>query len=208
MFSFTKRPEKTIQLANREYRINLAFDVVISAFGVLDSEELDDEDKIKQCFDLFIIDDLGFDSLAVKSDIVSSIFQYVNEQPYGHTDNDEETGNEPADNFHSDFDYEQDAGAIYASFLNFYHIDLNQMIGRMHWDEFKALFDNLGSETPIQKIRQYRGDDLTRYKDDAERAQFVSSQQFYYQLDKDNGSDMFSGNASSVFGMLFEEGKE
>ncbi|MBZ6000958.1 Gp15 family bacteriophage protein [Leuconostoc gelidum] len=207
MFSFTKRPEKTIQLVNREYRINLAFDVVISAFGVLDSEELDDEDKIEQCFDLLIIDDLGFDSLAVKSDIVSSIFQYINEQPYGHRD-DEETEDEPASEFHSDFDYEQDAGAIYASFLNFYNIDLNQMIGRMHWDEFKALFDNLGAETPIQKIRQYRGDDLTRYKDDAERAQFISSQQFYYQLDKDKGTDMFSGNASSVFSMMFEEGKE
>lgn len=208
MFSFTKRPETTFKLFNNEYRINLAFNVVIEAFGVLDSE-LTDEEKIEKCFDLLVIDALPVDKLSIKSDVISNVFSYINEHPYGNDTEDYDGNNdtESGKNNVADFDYEQDAGAIYASFLNFYHIDLNQMIDRMHWDQFKALFDNLGSETPIQKIRQYRSDDLTGYKDDPERAQFVSEMKSYYQLDKDVDSDGFTGDASSVFNMMFEDGK-
>lgn len=208
MFSFTKLPETTIKLLDGKYRLNLAFNVVIEAFGVLDTD-LSDAQKVEQCFNLLIIDKLPTDDLAVKGDIVAGVFQYINERPYG---NDEDDGNQPTDEQssaanHADFDYEQDAGAIYASFLAYYHIDLNQMIDRMHWDQFKALFDNLGADTPIQKIRQYRSDDLSQYSDDPKQAQFVSQMQFYYHLDKEVESDGFSSNASSIFDMMMNDSK-
>lgn len=208
MFSFTKRPEQTFKLGNREYKINLAFNVVIEAFGVLESEDLSNEDKVSKIFDLFIIDKFETDSVAIKGDIVSSIFQYINDGPYGKNDEEDSASSESDSALAtSDYDYEQDAGAIYASFLNFYNIDLNKEIGVMHWDRFKALFDNLGSDTPIQKIRQYRSDDLTSYKDDAERAKFISNMQYYYRLDKQKENDGFAANASSIFDMMFENGK-
>ncbi|KAA8371891.1 hypothetical protein FE415_07380 [Leuconostoc carnosum] len=208
MFSFTKRPETTIKLLDGKYRLNLAFNVVIEAFGVLDTD-LSDAEKVERCFNLLVIDKLPTNDLAVKGDIVAGVFQYINERPYG---NDEDDGSQATDEQssaanHADFDYEQDAGAIYASFLMYYHIDLNQMIDRMHWDQFKALFDNLGADTPIQKIRQYRSDDLSQYADDPKQAQFVSQMQFYYQLDKEVESDGFSSNASSIFDMMMNDSK-
>ncbi|ADG41483.1 Protein gp15 [Leuconostoc kimchii IMSNU 11154] len=208
MFSFTKRPETTIKLLDGKYRLNLAFNVVIEAFGVLDTD-LSDAEKVERCFNLLVIDKLPTNDLAVKGDIVAGVFQYINERPYG---NEEDDGSQATDEQssaanHADFDYEQDAGAIYASFLMYYHIDLNQMIDRMHWDQFKALFDNLGADTPIQKIRQYRSDDLSQYADDPKQAQFVSQMQFYYHLDKEVESDGFSSNASSIFDMMMNDSK-
>ena len=76
------------------------------------------------------------------------------------------------------------------------------MIDRMDWHQFKALFDNLGPDTPIQKIRQYRSDDLTGYKDNPEQAQFVSEMKSYYQLDNQVEGDGFTGNASAIFDMM------
>lgn len=210
MFSFTKRPEEAIQLAGETYRINLAFNVVIKAFGVLENKELSNEEKIEQCFNLFLIDDFKFNDLAIKGDVVADVFKYINEKPYGNFNDDNEKtaqNNTNIDEVHSDFDYEQDAGAIYASFLNYYHIDLNQMIDKMHWDNFKTLFENLGPETPIQRIRQYRNDDLSNYSDDPKQSSFIAEQQSYYKLDKEVGTDAFSSNAASVFQSLFEEAK-
>lgn len=203
MFSFTKRPETTFKLLDKEYRINLAFNVVIEAFGVLDSD-LDDAEKINKCFDLLVVDNIPSNDIAIKADVIKSLFEYINEKPYGNDESDynnETQADEPLSS-QADYDYEQDAGAIYASFLNFYHIDLNQMIDRMDWHQFKALFDNLGPDTPIQKIRQYRSDDLTGYKDNPEQAQFVSEMKSYYQLDNQVEGDGFTGNASAIFDMM------
>ena len=45
-------------------------------------------------------------------------------------------------------DFEQDAGAIYASFMQAYGIDLID-IPFLHWNKFKALMAGLGEDTAI-----------------------------------------------------------
>ena len=203
MFSFTKRPEQTIDLAGHIYHVNLAFNRVIKAFGVLDDETLSDVDKINQCFNLFSVD-FQTDDLATKGSIIANLFTYINAMPYGNFD-DEDTPaaeGEPTESI-ADYDFEQDAAAIYASFMCDYHIDLNNELDRMHWDTFKALFDNLGEKTPINRIRQIRNDDLSNYKDNAQQAGLIAEAQMYYQLDKNKADDTFSGNASNIFDGLF-----
>lgn len=205
MFSFTKRPEQTIDLAGHIYHVNLAFNRVIKAFGVLDDESLSDIEKIDQCFHIFSVD-LQIDDLATKGSIVANLFTYINATPYGNFEDDDasDTENEPIQNI-ADYDFEQDAAAIYASFMSDYHIDLNNEIDRMHWDVFKALFDNLGEKTPINRIRQIRNDDLSNYKDNAQQAGVIAEAQMYYQLDKNKADDTFSGNASAIFDGLFAD---
>ncbi|MCM6766447.1 Gp15 family bacteriophage protein, partial [Weissella paramesenteroides] len=113
-----------------------------------DDETLSDVDKINQCFNLFSVD-LQTNDLATKGSIVANLFTYINATPYGNFEDGDasDTENEPIQNI-ADYDFEQDAAAIYASFMSDYHIDLNNEIDRMHWDTFKALFDNLGEKTP------------------------------------------------------------
>lgn len=52
------------------------------------------------------------------------------------------------------FDFELDSAYIYASFLNEYNINLT--VAKLHWWEFKALFQSLSTECIFSKIVQYR----------------------------------------------------
>ena len=51
------------------------------------------------------------------------------------------------------YDYEHDAGYIYAAFMQAYRVDLSKNI---HWWQFKALFQSLPSDTMLMKIIGYR----------------------------------------------------
>ncbi|CAH1853329.1 Gp15 family bacteriophage protein [Convivina praedatoris] len=212
MFSFTKKPESTIEFNGNVYRINLAFDVVIQAFSVIEDEQLSDAEKANKCFDLLIIDDFPYQDESIKAQIISDLFKYLYQNPYGHA-NASDDGEQEGTVLIPDFDFEQDAGAIYASFRQQYNIDLIQELGHMHWDVFIALFKNLNSETPIQQIRAYRNDELTGYKDNPEGLSHAAEMKDYFQLDKvrhleeDDDADKFSGDAQSVFASMFDDAK-
>lgn len=206
MFSFTKTPETKLSFLGREYRLDLSFNVVIEAFGVTDNQDLSDEEKVDKCFNLLVKDDFAYDDLSIKAEVISSLFGYLGKRPYGYDDDsDEDNTIKPIPNI----DFEQDAGAIYASFLDQYGIDLNQQLNRMHWDTFIALFDNLSGDTAINQIISYRQDDLTDYEDDAKGLARASELKEHYKLDKvrkleeDETRDKFSGNAQSIFSSMF-----
>lgn len=71
-------------------------------------------------------------------------------------------------------DFEQDADAIYASFLQAYGIDLTE-IPRLHWYKFMALLGTLGEDTPLMRRIALRELDVSRLSGEerarAERAQ-------------------------------------
>jgi hypothetical protein len=211
MYSFTKPPEKSIELAGQRYKVNFAFDNVIGAFSLMDNQELSDEEKINQCFDLLIVSEFPYDQLSIKSAIIRDLFKYLGKRPYGQaTEEDEEDTPNPL----PFVDFEQDAGAIYASFYAQYGIDLNSQRQRMHWDAFIALFDNLSSDTAIRQIIGYRMDDLTGYDDDNEGFARASELKEYYKLDKikeiedDETRDKFSGGQSMFDSFFNQRGKE
>ena len=71
-------------------------------------------------------------------------------------------------------DFEQDADAIYASFLMAYGLDLTE-IPFLHWYKFLVLLRLLGEDTPLEKRIALRGMDTSKLKGEAriraERAQ-------------------------------------
>lgn len=210
MYSLEKKPENSFELNGVTYQVNLSFNRVIKAFSFVEDENLSDGEKVERAFDTFIVDPFPYDNVQIKAPIVAQLFDYINANPYGHTEDDSEDSEDDT-GVYSDFDFEQDAGAIYASFLQQYGINLSQEFDVMHWDEFIALFQNLNSDTPIQQIRRYRNDDLTGYKDDNDGLIRASQMQEYFKLDKvreleqSEQRDKFSGNAASVFASMFND---
>lgn len=83
------------------------------------------------------------------------------------------------------FDYDADAGYIYAAFLQQYNIDLGNV--NMHWWTFKTLFDSLSEDTHFGKILQYRCTDTSQIKD-KEMKKFYQKMKRAYAL-PDNRSD-------------------
>ena len=63
------------------------------------------------------------------------------------------------------FDYDIDAGRIYSAFYQTYGIDIEEKLDTMHWWKFRALFDNLSSETRFMSyFMHYRNYDKTQFE--------------------------------------------
>lgn len=91
----------------------------------------------------------------------------------------EKGGSEKTSRKKSVFDFDVDAGLIYAAFLKEYGIDLS--VCNMHWYKFLALFNALPSECEFMKIISYRGADLSKIKDKEQRA-FIRRMKVRYAL--------------------------
>ena len=108
------------------------------------------------------------------------------------------------------YSYKQDADAIYASFLMQYHIDLLKERGKMHWCVFRALFDGLNEDTPIQRIIDLRQKNLSEIPDE-QRGKVAQLQQYYaLKVNKSKAEqDALSNNAlSAAFNSLFKAAKK
>lgn len=81
------------------------------------------------------------------------------------------------------FDFVKDADLIYAGFMQQYHIDLQE--SNMHWWKFMILLENLGSETRLSKIMEYRTLDTNNKRLSKEERSFYSAMQKYYAIRKD-----------------------
>lgn len=84
------------------------------------------------------------------------------------------------------FDFDADAGLIYASFLKEYGIDLSEC--NMHWYKFLALLNALPQECEFLRIVSYRGTDLSKIKDKEQRA-FIRRMKTRYALPDKRSED-------------------
>lgn len=71
-------------------------------------------------------------------------------------------GNILSDEEHQYYDFEEDSGYIYASFLMDYHIDLIEVRenGGLHWDKFNHLLSGLSEQTKFKKVIEIRTMDI------------------------------------------------
>lgn len=70
------------------------------------------------------------------------------------------------------YSYEHDAALIYAAFLDQYNIDLIS-VPKLHWWQFRALFDGLKADNVFVEVRRCRAVTIT--------ANMSESQQTYYR---------------------------
>ncbi|ARW19879.1 hypothetical protein S100892_01306 [Pediococcus pentosaceus] len=88
-----------------------------------------------------------------------------------------------------------------------YNIDLVDTQGVMHWDKFKALFNNLSDKSPFQRIVSIRQTDPNEYKDDPEAMQKIIEAQEFYRLEDEQNVQALDMQMSSMFDMLKNQAK-
>lgn len=203
MLSLTDTPLSAIKFDGETYQINLAFDNVIK---YLELVEDDSENKELEALKLFF----GDQEIPLDPDFIESSFKLINEtitkSAYQGNSSKDWSMNIAPQHIYS---YEQDADAIYSSFMMQYHIDLLKERGKMHWCVFRALFDGLGEDTPIQRIIELRQKNLTDVPDE-QRGKVMQLQQYYaLKLKKPTTEeDVFnSSSLSSVFASLMNTAK-
>lgn len=80
------------------------------------------------------------------------------------------------------FDFQEDAGLIYAGFIQQYGIDLQTE--EMHWWKFMLLLENLGEDTRLSKVIEYRTMDVSNKNLSKEEREFYRAMQKYYGLEQ------------------------
>lgn len=151
MLSLKQPLEKNINFNDCDYAINLSFDNVLRYYEMLDDEIYDDSEKIEQAFDMFVIEEVKTITFEDKLKIVKQITSFI-----AHHDNDNQSESEHVTSNKAVYDYEEDAGYIYASFLYDYNLDLIEQQGKLHWDKFYALFNSLSSSSKMQEVIKIR----------------------------------------------------
>lgn len=203
MLSLTDTPLSAIKFDGETYQINLAFDNVIK---YLELVEDDSENKELKALKLFF----GDQEIPLDPDFIESSFKLINEtitkSAYQGNSSKDWSMNIAPQHIYS---YEQDADAIYSSFMMQYHIDLLKERGKMHWCVFRALFDGLGEDTPIQRIIELRQKNLADVPDE-QRGRVMQLQQYYaLKLKKPKTEeDVFNNSSlSSAFASLMNAAK-
>ncbi len=76
-----------------------------------------------------------------------------------------------------------DAERIYASFLYDYGINLFEQQGKLQWDEFLALFNNLSEKTPMRTAIHYRTCEIPKKdKHNSEERKRIKKMKARYEL--------------------------
>ena len=125
----------------KRYRIKPWFDRVMRVFDIWADPNILDDDKVIAASRLLVCGRPNTDALNAT---IKLLFGENNK-----SDTDKKT-----------FDFTQDSGYIYASFLQAYGIDLFKMRGRLHWWAFVQLFNALPDNTRMAQVISIRARDI------------------------------------------------
>lgn len=208
MISLTNELEHSIVIGNRIVEVDFTFDVVLKWYELLEDDSINDIEKTLIGFKMFIGEMNEYDEEQIV-EAMQSISAYLSQSAYGNFNDEEidsefEVEQEPPTKYYS---YTKDAETIYASFLFDYNIDLVDVQGVMHWDKFKALFNNLSEKSPFQRIVNIRQTDPNEYKDDPKAMQKVIEAQEFYRLEDEQNVQALDMQMSSMFDMLKNQAK-
>lgn len=196
MLSLTEKLTQSIAYQGREYPIDLSYDNVLRFYQLLDDADFDEGEKIIASFHIFF-DEKVPDDPEFLTNVVKLLGDYVSSNPYG-SDTEGQQGDTAPVRY---FSFQQDAPAIYASFMEQYGIDLIKEQGKLHWDKFKALLNGLGPETQFRRIvaiRQQTTDGL-----EGEELASVLEQQQYYRLTDGASVDAQTQRTDAMLDALF-----
>ncbi len=150
-----ERPVSHVTADGRVYRLRTAFRRVLQCYRVLEEDALDDADKIGLCLRLLLrpvsrrrAARLPF---AKKLRLFEQIFrEFV------------DVGEKKQDGARKTFDFDQDAGYIYAAFFQCYGLDLLGRDKGLHWWKFVKLLGGLPEETRFMQIVSIRARPLPK----------------------------------------------
>lgn len=172
-----ERPVKRIVCGGKAYRLRPAFRRVLQCYRVMREAALSEIQKIDLCLQLLLRPlsrlRLHFLNGAQKAELFQRIFQEL-----------VDTGEKKASGPRT-FDFDQDAGPIYAAFFQCYGLDLLGRDRNLHWWKFVQLFSGLPEDTRMMQIVSIRSRPLPKpTKYNAEERQNLLRLKSAYRLEE------------------------
>ncbi|MDZ4452809.1 Gp15 family bacteriophage protein [Bacillus cereus] len=190
MFKLTDRNRDIYEWAGTAIELNLSFDNVLKLMELFDDQNVPDQIKPDLALNMLIVDSsllvqlspykkekLLIDVFKDKLNIDLSQSNKKNEMTESANDEDSDYPDIPVVNFAID------AERIYASFLYDYGINLFEQQGKLQWDEFLALFNNLSEKTPMRTAIHYRTCEIPKKdKHNSEERKRIKKMKARYEL--------------------------
>ncbi|QCX24590.1 hypothetical protein EGT49_03795 [Companilactobacillus suantsaicola] len=203
LLSLTNGLDDRVSTEIGDLKVNLSFNNVLKWYELLDKNDVALTKKLVIGWNIFLgADTLSFNDMEdyeVSADALKKITEYISQDPYQPESQIGIGNNQPNIEPTKWFSYQQDAEAIYASFLFDYGIDLIDSIDKMRWEKFRALFNNLSSKSPIMRIIDIRQANILDYQGQA-LADLTRAQE-YYSLE-DSSVDTLNQQVGDMFTML------
>lgn len=159
-----------VRYGGKRYKVRTDFRVWLEYYELIHSG-LPLREKLGRIFSVCYIDEMPPKAeLAIKA--LAKFYACVSDER-------EVTSSRRPKNIVSHFDFEADAGYIYAAFMSEYGINLQS--AQLHWWEFMSLFSSLGDDCKFSKIVSYRAAKPEKIKN-PEQKKFIQKMQRIYKL--------------------------
>lgn len=189
MFKLNDKVRESILFEGKEYPVDLSFDNVLDVLDVWNDESFSPENKLVTACSLLFGEDI-FVHIPLETLIV--LFEQIKEELFSEQETVETydiLGNPmKKKSVKADFSLVHDAEYIFTSFIQCYGINLQEELGKLHWEEFRILLRDLPPEAKLSKVREIRN-----WKPDknstSEEIENMRELQEIYALPEEEGGD-------------------
>ncbi|HDR8155538.1 TPA: hypothetical protein QC057_004567 [Bacillus cereus] len=187
MFKLTDRNRDIYEWSGVSIELNLSFDNVLKLTELFDDPDIPKQIKPVIALNMLIVDKMLLTQLDEnqKEQLFLNVFKDKLGIDFSSAGKKNETLKVNEESFPDIpvFNFTIDAERIYASFLFDYGINLFEQQGKMQWDEFKALFDNLSEKSPMKTAIHYRTCEIPKKdKNNAEERKRIKKMKELYEL--------------------------
>ncbi|MCP1285377.1 bacteriophage Gp15 family protein [Bacillus sp. S0635] len=190
VFSLTDRKFDVIIWGGVAVELNLSFDNILMLLKMFDDKGVRDRDKPYIALNMLVVEKQLLSQLNGERRL--KFLEDIFKEKLGIDLQSKKKNGQSQENTESQDDgsngvpivnYTVDAERIYSSFLIDYKIDLIAEQGKLLWNQFQALFNNLSENTPMKIAIKYRVCDVPkRTKDNAEEVKDIRRKKEYYEL--------------------------
>jgi len=193
--SLTERNVDVITWGGVAIELNLSYDNILVMLQLFDDKTVSDKSKPLIALNMLVVErsllaqlngeqlnKLLIDIFKAKLNIDLDKKERVNEI----TNKDNSTDEAEEDETFQEVpivDFTIDAERIFSSFLFDYNINLIEQQGKLLWNEFLALFNNLSEETTMKTAIKYRTCEVPKKtKDNADQVKDIKKKKAFYEL--------------------------
>lgn len=209
MISLGRELITEIDFEGIELYLNVSFDTVIRYMELTEDDDFEQQEKLLIMFDMFVenseeIEDVN-DKVKILEIILRDVLGFDLDK-----DEKKDEGDDAAPPVKS-YDFQKDAGIIYASFLYDYQLDLFELQGRLHWRQFIALFEHLSEKTKMAQVMGWRTMKTPSVGKGStfEHRKFIIDMKRKYRLEEpEENPDVYQSQLSGLFASLKQKAQK
>lgn len=195
-FLLTSELEDRFEYEGKTIHLGLAFDNVLRMFEVFNHFLFSSYEKIDIALEILIKEYDLIEDMDIQEK--NALLLFIMNQFLGIDTNDNQDSTSK-----KVFDFQQDAGIIYASFMNCYHIDLIEQQGKLHWMKFIQLFNHLDDKSKFKEVVNIRKMPMPKQeKGNEEYRKQIAEMKRIYALDKPKTEEDSQEKINKVFDSL------